>query len=97
MTSHSIVVAAALLVGVGVVACAKPDPVSTTSSASPTSTIAATAPVQAPTPPAATKSDDDHGGHMMPGMPAGMPMDGGHMHDGGMGHPMPNHPMPGHT
>lgn len=93
MTSRSIVVAAALFVGIG--ACAKPDPTSTTSSASPTSTIAATAPVQAPTPPAATKSDDDHRGNMMPGMPAGMPMDGGHMHDGGMGHGMPNHP-PGH-
>lgn len=93
--SRSIVVAAAMLVSVA--GCSKPDPVaSTASSASATSTVAATAPGQAPTPPAATKQDDDRGGNMMPGMPAGMSMDGGHMHDGGMGHPMPNHPMPGH-
>jgi hypothetical protein len=86
-------VAALLLLG----ACSKSEP-GTSTTASPAATVSpastAVAATGAPTPtPPGLAADDDHEGHMKRGMPPGMPM---HMHDGGMGHPMPHHPMPGH-
>ena len=93
MMYRSIVVVAVLVVG----ACSKSDPpaVTTTSApapASPTTTEVSTggAPSQAPANPAV---GDDHAGHMA-GMQPGMSM---HVHDGGMGHPMPDHSMSGHS
>jgi len=83
-------VAAVLLLG----ACFKSAP--DTSTASPAS--AAPAAIGTPAEAASAASADEHSGHRMPAMPAGMPMplhDGGMpMQDGGpMGHPMPGHPM----
>ena len=97
MISRPVAIVAALLLG----ACSKTDPgTSTTTSAvvpgSPTTTTAPAAsgaPARAGAAPQERTVDDDHNGHPMGGMPSSIPMQG-HMHDGGMGHPMPDHPMP---